>query len=268
MKDYNQVDQLLHQLSQVIAKFNRTYIPSREDDSHTNIYFDSLGSRIMGRWVDSEKGKITLVLKVDELAYALVDQSNREIFHLPVVGKEISVMESEIEGQLIKLGLAADSFRDKLHFGIPDYGFNKTYSAFSEAGLQEWVKQREMANHLCELLIGHLQQESETRIWPHHFDTGIYIQASSSVAVGLGLAMEDDMVGSPYYYMAGYALVGELSFTELPDIEYSKWIINENWKGAVLPLSALGDDPSQWEERASNFISQSLNWYLEHKKQA
>jgi len=46
MQEYIKVDQYLHQLVQVIAKANRTFVQEKEDDSHTNLYFDSLGEKI------------------------------------------------------------------------------------------------------------------------------------------------------------------------------------------------------------------------------
>ncbi len=52
MQAYIKTDRQLHWLSQVIAKINRTYVPKKNDDSHTNLYFDNLGKRITGRWID------------------------------------------------------------------------------------------------------------------------------------------------------------------------------------------------------------------------
>ena len=42
MHAYIKTDQLLHRLSQLIAKMNRQFVAKKEDDSHTNFYFDPL----------------------------------------------------------------------------------------------------------------------------------------------------------------------------------------------------------------------------------
>ena len=53
MEGYTYADQKLHFLTQVIAKANRSYVPTKPDDSHTNLYFDTLDNRIVGRWPGS-----------------------------------------------------------------------------------------------------------------------------------------------------------------------------------------------------------------------
>ena len=46
MKTYNKVDQQLHLLCQVIGKANRTFVPDKADESHTNLHFDPWGNKI------------------------------------------------------------------------------------------------------------------------------------------------------------------------------------------------------------------------------
>lgn len=36
------MEEKIHQLAQIIAKANRTLVPAQADDSHSNLYFDSL----------------------------------------------------------------------------------------------------------------------------------------------------------------------------------------------------------------------------------
>lgn len=58
--NYNKTDHQVHLLSQIIAKFNRTYVAEKEDDSHTNLDFDPLGHRLYGRFdgADSEYSNV------------------------------------------------------------------------------------------------------------------------------------------------------------------------------------------------------------------
>jgi len=46
MQEYNNIGQIIHQLSQVLAKFNRTFVPKKEDEGHTNLYFGPISHRI------------------------------------------------------------------------------------------------------------------------------------------------------------------------------------------------------------------------------
>ncbi len=35
---------------------NLTFVTAKEDDSHTSLFFDAMGSRIFGRWIDTPEG--------------------------------------------------------------------------------------------------------------------------------------------------------------------------------------------------------------------
>lgn len=54
MRGYNHIDQHIYQLSQIIAKANRTFVQKKADDSHINLFYDSLSHRIYGRWIKSK----------------------------------------------------------------------------------------------------------------------------------------------------------------------------------------------------------------------
>ena len=54
MQEYNNIDKKIHQLSQIIAKVNRTFVPKKADDSHTNFFFDPLSHRLYGRWIKTK----------------------------------------------------------------------------------------------------------------------------------------------------------------------------------------------------------------------
>ena len=65
---------------------------------------------------------------------------------------------------------------------------------------------------------------SEVRIWPHHFDTGIYLEVNSKLGIGFGWAMADKMIDQPYFYFTPYGLNGHKLLTEnLEDPEHGFW---------------------------------------------
>ena len=66
---------------------------------------------------------------------------------------------------------------------------------------------------LIATLLNHfLQTNVEARIWPHHFDTGIYAMPNEDIGLGFGLAMNDGLVGEPYFYLAAYKSEGAIDF--------------------------------------------------------
>jgi len=124
-----------------------------------------------------------------------------------------------------------------------------------------WNEYRSLANVACDLLLGFLQDDGEVRIWPHHFDTGTYLEVTSEISLGFGLAMEDSMVGAPYFYFSGYGLNGnEIEYSKMTPPSVGKWVITEHWKGAVLPLSDLTENAY---DKIAIYIKEVSALYLE-----
>jgi hypothetical protein len=263
MQAYTKTDQQLHLLSQTIAKANRTYVSSKPDDSHTNLYFDALDNRIDGHWINNGKEKIILTLNLNPQQFEWLNESRECIYAVTTFGKAIDEIENEIAGRLPDLGLNPKGFIDKLHFDIPEYPFAKEpVEEIDNAELNEWKSYRNLANELCALVLGDLQLESEIRIWPHHFDTGIYVEIAGKLGLGFGLAMEDSMAGAPYFYMSGYPLHGTIEYNNLPELTNGRWELGEYWKGTILPLNKLKSGLFEENKNTINdYLSNSINWF-------
>jgi len=263
MKQYNNTDQHLHFLCQVIAKANRSFVPKNRDDSHTNLYFDSLGNRITGRWIKVKNEKFICSLNLANLHYEISNDAQKVFASIPSIGSTMDEIEEKIEKSLSELGLKTRDFREKLHFKISEYDFIKApVAAIESVALAEWKEMRELANEACFHLLGHLQNKEEIRIWPHHFDTGIYTIINSNIGLGFGLAMQDEMVGEPYFYMSGNSLDSTINYIDLPSDKDWRWEIGKKWNGAVLSLNQLFDKTED-EQKAilRNFIINAYAWY-------
>ena len=64
MKNYTNTDQTLHLLCQIIAKANRTFVPTKKDARNTNLAYNMLKNRIEGRWIKASSGNIILSLNL------------------------------------------------------------------------------------------------------------------------------------------------------------------------------------------------------------
>ena len=263
MNNYTDIDQRLHLLCQVIAKANRTFVPKQDDDSHTNLYFDMLGNRITGRWINAENKKLLLVLNLESLNIEIVNQSQTRLATILTVGSKIEKIEKEVEKQLLGLGLPSAGFIDALHFTIPDYSFkDEEVSALDAVSLNEWKHFRQLANEACAWLLGHAQLVEEIRIWPHHFDTGIYSLINSNLGLGFGLAMEDKMFGLPYFYMSGYPLNGTLNYDSVPSGNEWQWELGADWNGAILTIDKLVDKSDAAQKSVLiDYITTAYKWY-------
>ena len=263
MQAYKQIDQRLHWLCQVIAKANRTFASKKEDDSHTNLYFDVIGDRIVGRWLKTASGACLLSLNLNNLHFEWLNTSLQKVQSIASVGKRMIEIESELSAGLAELGLSKEGFTASLHFEITNYTFaGDEVKPLDLSALEEWKYWRKFAADSCMTLLGYMQAESEIRIWPHHFDTGIFATYESELGIGYGLAMQDKMADAPYFYLTGYLGKKAIHYKELPDLELGFWKTDGPWKGAILPLSQL----KQLEkvDRCSalhKFLKPTIDWF-------
>ncbi len=233
---YNQCDQHLHLLCQPLAKINRSLVPPKADDSHTNIAFDSLEQRLLGRWFVSNGNAYLMGIDLKELNYVLYDDERKALAHIPFIQRSIQDIELDLEIQLGRLGIQKEGLFAPLHFEINPYPFKEdAFYADQFEGLALWMDLRKNANEACMLLQNHLQADGETRIWPHHFDTGLYCEIAQKAGLGFGLAMADEMVDEPYFYFSRYDLgENKFSWTDAPELSTGKWVMEGSFRGAVL----------------------------------
>lgn len=263
MQDYNKVDQQLHLLTQFISKTNKAFVPAKQDDSHTNMAFDSLSNRIIGRWIDSPQGSIMLSLNLSTLDFEWLDASYNVVLTTPSVCKTILEIQEELSKGLQKSGLNSEAFLEKLHYEIPEYPFAKgVIPAIDLEGINDWIYFRKLANDTCDIALKLIKKEEEIRIWPHHFDTGIYAIADNKVGIGFGLAMTDSMTNAPYFYISGYTDGKTIDYSDIPDLQFGRWELGENWKGAVLLLSDIDkENEANAKTSISKFLEDTLAWY-------
>jgi len=261
MQNYTSTDQQIHILCQVIAKASRTFVPKKEDDSHTNLGFDSLGNRIVGRWIDTKKEQVLLTLNLANQTFEWINRQQEIVSSTETIGKTITEIETDISNKLSLLELDNSGFMDDLHYEIPTYSFTgNPIQKISKVDMVTWANYRLLANEACAAILNYLSVDGEIRIWPHHFDTGIYVAANQNMGIGFGLAMEDQMAGAPYLYMSGYPSTGELDFSTTKELAFGKWILSEYWNGAIITLEELDDFP----RAGTTFIIEVLNWYLKN----
>lgn len=263
MKNYKNTDELLHLLCQIITKVNRTFVAKVEDDSHTNLYFDPLGKRVYGRWYKSNEKKYILAFNLDTFSFNLLNEQLSTEFTIHTAGKTVRIIEHELNDKFNSIGINTVELLDELHFEIPKYSFSDAaVQKVSSEDLNEWAHFRKLANHACSDLLGLAQKEADVRIWPHHFDTGIYFESNERISIGFGLAMQDKMVGSPYFYMSAYPKDFEIDY-DLVNSNSGKWILSENWKGCVLSLEELEDLPYKEQFNSiRNYMFSTYNWFL------
>lgn len=265
MQEYNKIDQYMHLLCQVIAKTNRTFVTAEPDDSHTNLYFDPVGDRIVGRWFECEGKQLLLSLNLNSFKIEALNRYFQSIFSAEVIGNTMDEIEMKVQQELQARGLSVEGFKNPMPYEIPAYSSTQEiFSKILEKDLTEWKHYRRLANLTCYAFLGYVQcTTSEVRIWSHHFDTGFYAYIHDDLMVGFGLAMQDKLVDSPYFYMFAVKKSKPLVYEQLPQSENWSWLLDDNWQGAILPISKLEDLDNDHSIKILNeYFKIVLNWFL------
>jgi len=267
MLHYNQADRQLHVLCQIIGKANRTFLEEKSDESHTNLYFDPWTDKILGRWIESGSRHVLFALDLNTLDFEVLDASRKKILIVSTGGKTLEDIESEFEARMPEAELDPEGFRTPMKHAMPVYSFSKeSFQSIHPEALENWKYFRRLGNQTCHGFLGHVQAKSEIRIWPEHFDTGVYFEYHGVMGIGFGLAMEDRMAGAPYFYMVAYPKTGALAFENLPESPAWRWELGDDWKGAILPLPQLQKlSDSQTEAMLRDFTTQCFDWYAKQK---
>lgn len=260
--NYIQADQQLHRLCQIIAKANRTFVRAKKDDSHTNIEFNASRGQLEGRWIETERNRIHLVLRLSDVCFVWMDGNGNNLQTVSTAKKHIIEIENQLKKTLEKEGLDSSEFQQSMHYQIPDYPImGQPVALLSRLALNEWVHWRSIANEACEFLLRRFNEKVEIRIWPHHFDTGIYMDLNKKLGIGFGLAMKDDHVGAPYFYATCYPKEGEADYSGINELSHGRWVVDK-WHGAVLSVNDLQYETKKVTESIiQNFIVETMNWY-------
>lgn len=264
MQSYIRADQQIHILSQLIAKVNRSCLPALQDDSHTNLYFDPIEQMLYGRWFELHGERVISAIALPELRFDLIKPDRSRVVEISLSGKDLQDIEKEIEDAFSRLGGPGEGLLDPMHYEIPTYECSLVdQMALNSEGLREWVTYRTLANYACLDLMGMTQAASEIRIWPHHFDTGIYVEPNERMGIGFGLAMQDGMVDTPYFYLSAYPKTSDLNYEKAPVSAYWTWHTTDAWKGCVLPLSNITDESLEiGSGKVHEYLAVNTNWIL------
>lgn len=270
MDYYNQADQQFHILAQLLARTNKAFQREKQDDSHTNMHFDSDAHYLVGRRMMIPDSGIQF--------YPAIDLETTEFITLRLTGeKEIAfkiagMTMDQAKRRLSEFwrekGLDTLSFEQAMHYEIPDYSFaTKKISLLKREIRDEWTTVRSKANSILSAFSGETTLHSLVRIWPHHFDTGFYHQCEENKGIGVGFAMKDTISSSPYFYISAFENDEFIAFTSPPKngLGQGLWKTEGNWKGAYFPITHSTfetEEVQEWMKKTYNYFKKSLGLKL------
>ncbi len=260
MNTYIESDHYLHQLAQLLSRTNKAFHRAKPDDSHTNMFFEGRSNRLYGRRMMIPDSGLQFYPAIDimESTFLVVDNNGAVTDELKLTGKSFEEATKELSALWRTKGLDTLSFEQPMHYEITTYTYaSGKLQSPAKKGLEAWSNLRATANEAVGALGTRFLATSSVRIWPHHFDSAIYLQVADEFGIGVGLAMADEVCEVPYFYVQGQSSAGKFNYG-IPKTKLGEWHLDEGWNGGLLPANTQqGQDFNQileWLKSATEHI--------------
>ncbi|WP_379952760.1 hypothetical protein [Dokdonia sp. R78006] len=228
------IEKQLHIASQYLAAAGISFLPKEEDDSHTNLGFNPEGGFLETHPLSDANDKLILNYR----NFSLEWKSN-------TVSKIMSLDGATHKELLLWISNSSREFLNKeysykFHYELPyTIDDNFTFKLSDVEDLSEMMHLRILAQFILERIDNNYNLNASIRIWPHHFDTGIYSQIpDSSITIGLGLAIPDSVCDNHYLYITGYKGGQAIDPSGLEPLTLGTWK-SDGFKGAILDTSGI-----------------------------
>jgi len=219
----------IHLASQYLAAAGISFLPKEDDDSHTNLGWDGNNNRLTTHNFGTSNSQLGLNLTNANLEWL---NDGEVIAEINVKEAKHSEILSWISDESKKHGLN-EEYQYNFHYELP-YPVISNEDSF-DINVEEstaYAKQLSSANKAMEKFLVESKLDSPIRVWPHHFDLGIYAELRDGLAMGAGLAVPDTMVNELYYYSAAYRGSENVSTKSFSGLKHGEW--RTDWDGATL----------------------------------
>ncbi|WP_289045456.1 hypothetical protein [uncultured Olleya sp.] len=228
------MEKQMHLAAQYLAAAGISFLEKKSDDSHTNLGFNTKNGCLYTHAL-SDNGE---VLCLDYENFTLQWKSNKGITTFELDGARHTDVLSWLE-DYSKVNLNK-TYQYKFHYDLPysiDHSF--TFALSNADRLAELKNLRVLAQSVLENINKQYNLDTSIRIWPHHFDTGIYSPLpDSDITIGLGLAIPDQISDKHYLYISGYKNGNTIATSKLPKLASGEWK-SDGFTGAILNADNL-----------------------------
>ncbi|MGI9547108.1 MAG: hypothetical protein ACR2MM_07720 [Flavobacteriaceae bacterium] len=221
----------IHFAAQYLAAAGISFLPQKEDDSHTNLGFSTEEKQMLTRVLNEDGDFLAFDLNEFALVWnSAADPSKLVLEHLSH-GEVLDWIHS-----ITKNSRFSNPYSYQFPYSLP-YEISNDYKyALDPEKLELERKLRTLATQVLGEVLNQNNMHSEIRIWPHHLDTGAFakLPEKESVSIGMGLAIPDALVNDYYFYISGYEGHAAISPTEFDSLSQGKWH-SDGFTGGILP---------------------------------
>jgi len=260
-EEIGKVRETVHEAIQFIASTGISYVPKKQDDSHTNCEWSRNLKSFVGN-VFGEKRNICLGLNIADFKLLLLKENWTIIEEFNLNGKSLHEILTWMKKNYESRGLDFDQFTLDKHYDIPaKYVFEGIkFNVENKQAFQELSDYYANADLVLRSYISDLTNATPVRCWPHHFDiaTLLNIDQDKLQSIGIGLSPGDSNNQEPYFYVTMWPYP-DLEKISLPEISEGKWNV-EGWIGTSLKTSEIVKNTNEQKqsEMVLNFIESSV----------
>jgi len=247
-----------HHAAQIIVSLGISLLPHQEDDSHTNLTWDSeLGALTSHPMPGTAPFRGALAIAELELLVAGDGISDR----MPLGGKTAADAWQWLLAEVRKAGGDVKRMTLVKHYSIPTHpvAVGASFQRHPAAAFAELAAYYDLADQVLQGLEAKNPGASTVRCWPHHFDIATLItlppHGPTTRTIGAGLEPGDNSYAEPYFYVSP---TPHPPADRLGKLAVGYWHTT-GWTGAVLTatdLLALGGDP---ERNAAEFVDTAVD---------
>lgn len=251
----------VHHATQIISVAGRTLLESQEDDSHTNMEWNTGSGMLTGMPVGAET-KYRAGLDFETLTLKFLDARLTALDQFPLEGNTLSDGYDWLKSRIETSEGLPESVKLKLpEYDLPDHpvaqGDKFTFDQKRLRELRTWYTN---ANTILSLINSHHPNSSPIRCWPHHFDIATLLTVQKEPekkTIGVGMTPGDNSYSEPYWYLSPWPYPKAPSPKQLES--NGEWHTN-GWFGAVLPASSMQptDSAADQAEMVRLFIHSAM----------
>ncbi len=239
----NKTQLVIHHAVQFIAASGKYLLEEQDDDSHTNMSWDS-GNKVF--YGDSINNRARVGLHVPSLSLKVSGPTGIELASLSLSGKTKQEGLLWLRQALQLKQIDSSGLELKMHFEIPEHPTDndEPFPEIDAAALEELSNHRTIADQVCSDIFSQHAKSSPARTWPHHFDHGVYVpfkfddKGEAIQSFSVGYAVADSVIDEPYFYVTQWKKDEKVDYSKAPELEHGEWL-SEKLKGAGLALSDI-----------------------------
>jgi len=244
----------MHLAAQYLAAAGISFLDRAPDDSNANLGFSTQDRCLCTHLLSENKDQLCL----DYERFFLEWKNSRETTSFNLDGathaEVVQWLSDTATTHLDK------KYHYKLNYEIPHtVGDSFTYRLSDSGKLKELLQLRILGQGVIEKIDKRYALDTPIRVWPHHFDTGIYCPLpKSDMKIGLGLAIPDSVCDQHYFYITGYKNDKVIQTTDLQKLSLGEWK-SGNYTGAILNTNGIMEsDGIAFFEEAIKILSGDL----------